>query len=84
VHARAEKFAARILKSAADDRERLDFAYRLLFGRAAYAHEEAEAAEFRRQYSAACTDQPADKQTELAWAAYTRVLFASNELLHLD
>ena len=84
VHARAERFSVRIVKSATDDRARLDFACRQLFGRAASVEEQADAAEFLRDYAGTCTDQPAEKQAELAWSAYARVLFGSNELLYLD
>jgi hypothetical protein len=84
VHARADQFAARILKAAPDDRTRLDFACRQLFERDASAGEQAETAEFLRDYADTCADQAAGKRTELAWAAYARVLFGSNELLHVD
>jgi hypothetical protein len=84
VHARAEKFAARILMSGSTGQARLDFACRQLFGRAASVDEHADAAEFFRDYAGTWTDQPADKQAALAWSAYARVLFASNEFLYLD
>ena len=81
IHARAEKFAGRILQSASDERARLDSASRQLFGRPASAEEHAEAGDFLRSYAA---EQPADKQSQLAWTAYARVLLGSNELLYLD
>ena len=84
VHARAEKFAARILKSAPGARARLDFACRQLFGRNANPAEQTEAAEFLNAYAATCPDQTVEQQSALGWAAYARVLFGSNELLHLD
>jgi hypothetical protein len=84
VHARAGKFAARILAAAGDDGARLDFACRHLFGRAASAEERREAAEFLRDYAAACADEPEGRRASLAWSAYARVLFASNELLYVD
>jgi len=84
VHARAEKFASRLLKSAPDDRARIDFAYRQLFGRIASNEEQADVAEFLRDHASACADKPADQQSALGWAAYARVLFGSNELLYLD
>jgi len=84
VHARAEKFATLILKSASDDRARLDFACRQLFGRIASTGEHADAEGFLRDYAGACSDQPPEKAAELAWAAYARVLFGGNELLYLD
>ncbi|HXJ55024.1 MAG TPA: DUF1549 and DUF1553 domain-containing protein [Verrucomicrobiae bacterium] len=84
VHARADKFAARILAAALDDRARLDFACREIFGRKASEEEQADAGEFLRDYAATCIGQPIDQQLALAWSAYARVLFGSNELLYLD
>jgi len=84
VHARAEKFASRLLKSAPDNRARIDFAYRQLFGRSASSEEQADATDFLRDYASTCADKPADQQAALGWAAYARVLFGSNELLYLD
>jgi hypothetical protein len=84
MHARAEKFASRLLKSAPDDRARIDFAYHQLFGRSASSEEQADATDFLRDYASTCADKPADQQAALGWAAYARVLFGSNELLYLD
>jgi hypothetical protein len=69
VHARAEKFAARILAAEGDDGPRLDFACRQLFGRTASAEEHSEAAEFLRDYASACAGPPAEKRSILAWSA---------------
>ena len=84
VHARAEKFAARILKSASDDRARLDFACRQLFGRNASAEEQSDVKEFLRGYAGTDSEQSAEKQVEIAWSAYARVLFGGNEFFYLD
>ena len=84
LHARAEKFAARILSAAADDAARLDFACRQLFGRTASADEHADALEFFRDYAVACEDEPPEKRSALAWSAYARVLLSTNELLYVD
>jgi len=84
VHARAGKFADRVTASASDDGDRLDYAYYELFDRAASVQERSQASQFLRDYAATCSDQPAEKRSALAWAAYTRVLLASNELLYVD
>jgi hypothetical protein len=84
VHARAAQFAARILAAAPTALARLDFACRQLFGRNASAEEQADATEFLRAYAVTCTGQPVEQQDALAWSAYARVLFGSNELLYVD
>jgi hypothetical protein len=84
VHARAGRFAARILAAASDDHDRLDFACRQLFGRAASADEQADAAAFLRDFATTHTDPPVGQQSVQAWSAYARVLLASNELLYVD
>jgi hypothetical protein len=84
LHGRAEKFAARTVACSSDNGARLDWACRQLFGRAASPVEQSNFPEFFTSYVAACSDQPPEKRAALAWAAYARVLLASNELLHLD
>ena len=68
VHASAEKLAAR-LATASTDRDKLETAYRVLFGRSPNADQIADAAEFLRENS---------------WPAYCRVLLSSNEFLFVD
>jgi hypothetical protein len=84
VHARAEKFAARILAAAPEDRGRLEFAVRELFGRAPAAGEWDDAARFLETYSSETVAGASTSHGLLAWAAYARVLFGSNEFLHVD
>ncbi len=84
VHARAEKLAARVVEGQKDDRARLDGLCRLLFGRAATDDERADWQAFRDEYGRACTNENPERQTHLTWAAFTRVLLGSNELLYVD
>lgn len=84
LHARAAKFAARVLAGAHTERERLDFAFRQLFGRNADRSEQAEAASFLREYALGFADKPTDAQRALAWEAYARILLSSNEFLYVD
>jgi hypothetical protein len=84
LHGRAEKFAGRTMASSNDNRARLDWACRQLFGRVASPAEQADFPEFFKSYTAACSDQPPERRVDLSWTAYARVLLASNELLHLD
>jgi hypothetical protein len=73
-HARAADFAAALMPLA-NDEARAEHAYRILFQRAPSATEHERAQAFLANYPAA----PDEK-----WAAYARVLLASNEFIHLD
>ena len=84
VHAQAAKFAGRIVASSSDDRVRLEFACRQLFGRSATDDEHSDAKEFLSQYAATTTNSAAEKSRIEAWIAYSRVLLSSNELLSID
>jgi hypothetical protein len=83
LHARAASLAARVFK-APDDPTRLDHAYLLLYGRRPNAAEQQDAAAFLRDYTAAEGSRPAQEAARLAWSAYARVLFSSNEFLYVD
>jgi len=87
LHERAAKFSERVVASAATEAERAEFAYRQLFGRGATQEERDEALEFVKQFSQAGPANAAPSATEqarAAWGALARVLFASNEFLHID
>jgi hypothetical protein len=90
VHELAVKLARLICGQAAgdgkatDDRQRLELAYRRVFGRAADETELDDGVEFLRGYAAGFKGADAKKRNELAWAAYARVLLSSNEFLYVD
>jgi hypothetical protein len=83
VHAKSTHLATRLMSCSDDDR-RLDFVWRLMFGRNATASEKAAAAHFLAGYQADLNDIPADQRSEKAWAAWVRVLMSSNEFLFVD
>ena len=73
-HQQAESFAKR-LPPLADDGERINAAFRLLFQRVPTGTEAAQGKSFAENYPG---------NAEQKWAAYTRVLLASNEFLFVD
>ena len=84
VHAKADKFAARLQRACPGETERVVLAHRLALGRVPSETERTEAKEFLAAYrNEAVAARNADPDTA-ALAAYARVLFASNEFLHLD
>jgi hypothetical protein len=80
LHAKAKSFADRLQALPTDD-ARLNRACRLCFGR---APSDAERAIARRFLDDAGRDSPVTDRSRVAWAAWLRVLFASNEFLHVD
>ncbi len=81
VHASAERFARRVLTAADTDPNRVAVAYRLALGRSPEPAEAAGAAEFLAAYR---RELAPGGSPELAWAAFARVLFGSNEFLTVD
>ncbi len=84
IHQRAERFAARILAAETQTGRRLEHAFRALFGRAASSEEQEILAGFLAEQTAQGSGQPAEHRVTEAWTALARVLFSSNELMHLD
>jgi hypothetical protein len=83
VHDKAEKFAARLLASSANEEQRIELAYRHALGRQPTKAERTEGKEFLESYRAELSD--AGKEAEKgAWTAYARVLFGCNEFLTID
>ncbi|MEO5804278.1 MAG: PSD1 and planctomycete cytochrome C domain-containing protein [Verrucomicrobiota bacterium] len=85
-HEQADKFAIRIALADVEVSKRIDYAYRLAFGRPAAAKE----IKTGRSYLQQChrnlkeTKLPAEQQPRAALASYCRVLFSSNEFLFVD
>jgi hypothetical protein len=75
----AEALADRLLDSAANDAERVNQAYMLIFGRPPTDAQRKAALEFVSKYEGALTRQPLKGRT--AWAALGQALFASAEFL---
>jgi hypothetical protein len=84
VHAKAEKWANRLLAARADEPGRIELAWRHAFGRAPGEPERREAAEFLAEYRAGLKAIKADNIETRALAAYLRGLIGSNEFLYVD
>ena len=80
----ASAFAGR-LAPIADERERIDRAYRICFARAAREEEVDGGAAFLAAWRAEWKQTEGEGAPEQeAWASYLRVLLASNEFLYVD
>jgi len=66
--------------------ERLNYAFRLLYGRTPQVDEVTEAHQFLAAARGSLKDTPVanDKRNREAWAALMRVLLSSNEFVTLD
>jgi hypothetical protein len=83
IHARAEKLAA-TLTALPDDRSRQERLAQLLFGRCTSLEEQNLSARFRESYLTRLKDGNDVDHRRRAWAAWVRVLLASNEFLYVD
>ena len=85
-HEQADKFAVRIALAVTDEAKRIDFAYRLAFGRPATREEIRAAKEFLKQCRQDLKDTkiPAEQQPRAALASFCRVLLGSNEFMFVD
>jgi hypothetical protein len=85
-HDEAAKFAERVAKSSGGEARRIEFAYRLAFGRSASREEVREGEEYLEQCAAELSKAsvPAEKQPSAVLASYCRVLLSSNEFLFID
>jgi hypothetical protein len=85
-HEAADKLAVRVGLAFNEDPRRIDYAYRLCFGRPAAQDEVA----MGTQYLQGCRERlnsasvPWDQQGRMALASYMRVLMSSNEFLYVD
>jgi hypothetical protein len=85
-HEAADKLAIRVGLAFGADAERIQYAYRLCFGRVPESDEVAAGV----QYLQTCREQlnsanvPWDQQGRAALASYMRVLMSSNEFLYVD
>jgi Protein of unknown function (DUF1553)/Protein of unknown function (DUF1549)/Planctomycete cytochrome C len=85
VHEESQAFARRLLGESDAD-ARFELAYRTALARRPDAAEVAAGRGFVDRYLTGlkATDTPADQHDVLAWAAFARTLFASNEFLYID
>ena len=84
IHAKSEKFAERLAKLGSDDAERITAAYRLAVSRPPTDTERAEAMDFLTTYRSELAVAKKENVDTLAFAAFGRVLFGSNEFLTVD
>jgi hypothetical protein len=84
VHAKSEKFAARLSGVAEADVERVRWAHRVALAREATVAEQTFAREFIKTYRAELGGSDPGKSEKVAWAAYARVLLGGNEFLTVD
>jgi Protein of unknown function (DUF1553)/Protein of unknown function (DUF1549)/Planctomycete cytochrome C len=84
LHARAARFAARVLASSQSEREQLEVAYRILVSRFPTDDEHKRATLFLKEYAAVLANQPEKMSRIAAWEAYSRALLSANEVLHVD
>jgi hypothetical protein len=85
-HEQADALGVRVGTAYSTDLERLNYACKLLYGRAAAPDEIRDARQFLTAARAALggTAVPEDKKNREAWAGLMRVLLSSNEFLTLD
>jgi hypothetical protein len=86
VHEQCKLFAARLVKGAQDDQERLNLAYQLAFSRPPDRHEIEEAARFVAAVRATLHGEgmPDTEIEPESWRAMARVLVRLNEFVYVD
>jgi hypothetical protein len=86
VHKQADELAVRIGMAHPETWKRIDYAYRLVFGRPATKEEIATAQNYLNHVSDELkgTGIPPDRQPRSALASYLRVLLSTNEFLFVD
>jgi hypothetical protein len=85
-HEQADSLAVRVGMAFGTELERLNYAYRLLYGRMPSLEEVKEARQFLTAARGSLQDAPVpdDKRNREAWAALMRVLLSANEFVTLD
>lgn len=86
VHKQADLFAVRVGMAYADDAKRIQYAYRLAFGRKPTAAERAKGLAYLRDIRTDLSElnTPDEAQTRAALASYLRVLLSSSEFIFVD
>jgi hypothetical protein len=86
VYKQADLFAVRVGMAYADDAKRIEYAYRLAFGRLPTATEGSKGLAYLRDIRADLTviRMPDEEQTRAAMASYLRVLLGSSEFISVD
>jgi hypothetical protein len=86
MHKQSDHFAARVNKADDTIRGRIDYAFRLAYGRAPKLEEVREAEDYlqRTRPELQAANIPADQLDQKALASYLRVVMSSNEFLYVD
>ncbi len=86
VHKQADQFAVRVGLAFADDTQRIDYAYRLAFGRKPTTAEVEKGLRYLRDVrpDLASVKVEEEVQTRAALASYLRVLLSSSEFIFVD
>jgi cytochrome c553 len=86
VHKQADNFAVRVGLAYADDAKRIEYAYRLAFGRLPSNLEMQKGLAYLRELRPDLTaiNLPEEEQTRAALASYLRVLLSSSEFVFVD
>ncbi|MFN0122903.1 MAG: PSD1 and planctomycete cytochrome C domain-containing protein [Blastocatellia bacterium] len=86
VHKQADLFAVRVGMAYAEDAKRIEFAWRLAFGRKPTATESSKGLAYLRDIRADLMEvnTPEEAQTRAALASYLRVLLSSSEFIFVD
>jgi hypothetical protein len=86
VHEQADNFAVRVGMAYGDEARRIEYAYRLAYGRPPTKEELKIGVEYLAKVGEELrgTKIPADRQPRAALASYMRVLMSSNEFMFVD
>lgn len=84
IHAKADKWAQRLLAASADEQQQIEQAWLHAIGRLPTERERAEASEFLAAYRTELATTVPDNANGRPLAAYLRTLIGSNEFLHVD
>jgi cytochrome c553 len=86
MHEQSDRFAVRVGMAYDTLRERLDYAFRLAYGRAPRLEEIREAQNYLRQtrLELQASGAPVDQLNQKSLASYLRVVMSSNEFLYVD
>jgi hypothetical protein len=86
MHEQSDRFAVRVGMAYDTLRERIDYAFRLVYGRAARPEEVREAENYlrRMRLDLQASGAPVDQLNRKALASYLRVVMSSNEFLYVD
>jgi hypothetical protein len=85
-HAQADQFAVRVGMAVAPESRRIEYAYRLAFGRPPTKEEARIGQTYLKQMREDLkeTNIPADRRERAALASYVRVLMSDNEFMFID